>query len=82
VGLTAATRCSCCGQAVPPRCLDCGVYAKTDRPIPTHMTDHDIQLADEGGHCTTCGLPTKERHGRLGHVYDHPARIAESEAAE
>lgn len=74
----AQQRCSCCGQYVPARCTVCGVYAKAaGKGRASHMADHDITLAEDRGHCTTCGLPTHERKidGRLRHVFDHWARL-------
>jgi hypothetical protein len=72
-------RCECCGQVVPPRCVVCAVYVKVHRGAATHQTDHEVRLWPDGT-CGQCGLPTKERHGRLGHVYDHTALIEEDAA--
>ncbi len=71
-------RCECCGQFLPPRCLVCAAYVKTDAPYPTHNTDHDIEL-DTKRRCRTCGMKTTKRAGRLGHVYDHAPQLVQED---
>jgi hypothetical protein len=69
-------RCPCCGQVVPLRCVVCGVYAVNTggrNGRPSHQADHPA--TGEDGRCERCGLPTRDRMGRVGHVFDHEAQL-------
>lgn len=74
-------RCPECGQVLLPVCADCGVNVRADRDPPSHQADHPVVLGADGS-CSICGLQTKARlagqarRPRIGHIYDHPARLA------
>lgn len=75
MGLSATReRCQCCGQVIPPRCPVCSAFVVVKGATATHWTDHGVEQGPDG-HCSRCGLELKERRGRLGHVYDHPAQL-------
>lgn len=74
-------RCPTCGQRLSPPCPTCGVRTETKSggsrhgaAITSHMSDHRAN-PDASGNCVECGLPTKERWGTVGHVFDHHAVI-------
>ena len=60
---------------IQPRslCAVCGDRVERDGEIWGHEADHGA-TDDGSGTCYVCGLSLKVRYGRLGHVWDHPAK--------